>query len=267
VNELIKSLDILAIAVAKAAILKDKKLQQPTEKALIELGKKLLHTKTKKEIDSLEIFAEGFENSKRKTRMVKVYDAYHMFEKMILVYGMDALITELSSKKHKSIIASVNAMKSGAKDMQWTNVGGQLMQTKTVQNLLSQIKTDSISEWDQVHEFYQTVSAKYIQQKTAHALAALELITGKKLESFKASTLNSLLDKHLENKTNITESILYTRAKDYKNPFRKMVYENEEEMNKVIGSIDNNSFILEQQEMLSTLQLTIADLKKQLKAK
>lgn len=46
-----------------------------------------------------------------------------------------------------------------------------------------------------------------------------------------------------------------------------MVYENEEEMNKVIGSIDNNSFILEQQEMLSTLQLTIADLKKQLKAK
>ena len=151
--------------------------------------------------------------------------------------------------------------------MQWTNVGGQLMQTKTVQNLLSQIKTDSISEWDQVHEFYQTVSAKYIQQKTAHALAALELITGKKLESFKASTLNSLLDKHLENKTNITESILYTRAKDYKNPFRKMVYENEEEMNKVIGSIDNNSFILEQQEMLATLQLTIADLKKQLKAK
>jgi hypothetical protein len=58
VNELIKSLDILAIAVAKAAMFKDKKLQASTEKALIELGKKLLQTKTKKEIDGLEIFAE-----------------------------------------------------------------------------------------------------------------------------------------------------------------------------------------------------------------
>jgi hypothetical protein len=46
-----------------------------------------------------------------------------------------------------------------------------------------------------------------------------------------------------------------------------MVYENEEEMNKVIGSIDNNSFILEQQAMLNNLSTTISELKKQLKAK
>jgi hypothetical protein len=267
VNELIQSLDILAIAVAKAAMAKDKKIQANSEKALIELGKKILHTKTKKEIDSLEIFAEGFENSKRKTRMVKVYDAYHMFEKMILVYGMDALVNEIASKKHKSIIATVNAMKSGAKDMQWTNVGGQLMPTKTVQTLLNQIKNDTIAEWDQVHEFYQNASAKYPQQKAAHALAALELITGRKLETFKTATLIDLLDKYLQIKVDITESILYTRSKDYKNPFRKMVYENEEEMNKVIGNIDNNSFINDQQAMLADLKLTIADLKKQLKAK
>jgi hypothetical protein len=75
------------------------------------------------------------------------------------------------------------------------------------------------------------------------------------------------LDKYLTIKTSITDSILYTRSKDYKNPFRKMVYENEAEMNKVIGNIDNNSFILEQQEMLKALTGTIADLKKQLKTK
>jgi hypothetical protein len=190
-----------------------------------------------------------------------------MFEKMILVYGMDALVTELSSKKHKSIIAAVNNLKSGAKDMQWTNVGGQLMPTKTVQSLINQIKTDSIGSWEEVHEFYQTASSKYPQQKIAHALAALEFITGKKLESFKTNTLVDLLEKYLTIKTSITDSILYTRSKDYKNPFRKMVYENEAEMNKVIGHIDNNSFILEQQEMLKVLTGTIADLKKQLKTK
>ena len=141
------------------------------------------------------------------------------------------------------------------------------MPTKTVQTLLSQIKTDIISEWDQVHEYYQTASAKYNTQKTAHALAALELITGKKLEQFKTATLIDLLDKYLTIKADITESILYTRSKDYKNPFRKMVYENEEEMNKVIGNIDNNSFIIEQQAMLDSLKVTIAELKKQLKSK
>jgi hypothetical protein len=142
-----------------------------------------------------------------------------------------------------------------------------LMPTKTVQSLINQIKTDNIGSWDEVHEFYQTASSKYPQQKIAHALAALEFITGKKLESFKTTTLVDLLDKYLAIKTSITDSILYTRSKDYKNPFRKMVYENEEEMNKVIGSIDNNSFILEQQAMLNNLSATISELKKQLKAK
>jgi hypothetical protein len=93
------------------------------------------------------------------------------------------------------------------------------------------------------------------------------LITGKKLEQFKTATLIDLLDKYLTIKADITESILYTRSKDYKNPFRKMVYENEEEMNKVIGNIDNNSFIIEQQAMLDALKLSIAELKKQLKSK
>ena len=267
VNELMKGRDVIALAVAKAQLLKEKKSTTITEDQLIQLGYKLLTTKTKKEIDQLDVFVEGFENSKRKTRLVKVYDAYHMFEKMILMYGMDALVNELSSKKHKSIIAAVNGLKSGAKDMQWTNVGGQLMQTKTVQNLLNQIKNDQISSWDEVHDFYQTASSKYTQQKTAHALAALELITGKKLESFKTTTLVDLLDKYLAIKTNITESILFTRSKDYKNPYRKMVYENEEEMNKVIGKIDNNSFILEQQAILQDVTTTITDLKKQLKTK
>jgi hypothetical protein len=46
-----------------------------------------------------------------------------------------------------------------------------------------------------------------------------------------------------------------------------MVYENEAEMNKVIGSIENNSFILEQNELLDQLKLNITILKKQLKAK
>jgi len=267
VNEMVKSLDIMALAVAKAYTEKDKKQSNTTDKALIEMGKKLLATKTKKEIDSLAIFAEGFENSKRKTRLIKVYDAYHSFEKMILVYGMDTLVETLVNNKSKDLLATIHALKPSTKEMDWTNVGGQLMPNKSVQTLLTQIKDDTITEWDEVHAYYQKASSKYTQQKAAHALACLEIITGDKLSSIKTASLSVHIDRYLSIKSDITHSILYTRAKDYKNPFRKMVYENEAEMNKVIGSIENNSFILEQNELLVQLKLNISNLKKQLKTK
>jgi hypothetical protein len=46
-----------------------------------------------------------------------------------------------------------------------------------------------------------------------------------------------------------------------------MVYENESEMNAVIGSLKDNSFIKDQQEALSKLEIKILDLKKELKTK
>jgi hypothetical protein len=267
VNELISSLDIMAAAVAKAQLTKEKKKAEIETQSLIEIGRKILATKSKKEIDALDIFVEGFENSKRKTRLVKVYDAYHIFEKMIFVYGMDALVKELQNKSSKNIIASVQAMKPNSKEMAWTNVGGQLMPNKTVQNLLTQIKNDSLESWDDVHAFYAATSAKYPQQKAAHALACLELITKEKLSAIKVKTLKEFFEKYIAIKSDITKSILHARSKDYKNPFRKMVYENEAEMNKVIGSLDKNSFIIEQNNMLEELILTMEGFNASLKTK
>jgi hypothetical protein len=54
------------------------------------------------------------------------------------------------------------------------------------------------------------------------------------------------------------KSIFDSRAKDYSNPFRKMVYDNNEEMNKVLGRLEDNSFI---QHQLADLEL----MKKQVK--
>ena len=55
------------------------------------------------------------------------------------------------------------------------------------------------------------------------------------------------------------KGILESRAKDYTNPFRKMVYETNEEMNKVIGKLEDNTFI---QQQLAELEL----MKKQVKS-
>jgi hypothetical protein len=41
----------------------------------------------------------------------------------------------------------------------------------------------------------------------------------------------------------MVKGIFDSRAKDYHNPFRKMVYETRRQMEAVIGKLDDNSFI------------------------
>ncbi|HQW93921.1 MAG TPA: hypothetical protein PKY28_12520, partial [Ferruginibacter sp.] len=55
------------------------------------------------------------------------------------------------------------------------------------------------------------------------------------------------------------KGIFDSRAKDYSNPFRKMVYDTTEEMDNVLGRLEDNSFI---QQQLADLEL----MKKQVKA-
>jgi hypothetical protein len=50
------------------------------------------------------------------------------------------------------------------------------------------------------------------------------------------------------------KGIYESRAKDYTNPFRKMVYDTEDEMNTVLGKLEDNSFIQQQYAALDELK-------------
>jgi len=119
-----------------------------------------------------------------------------------------------------------------------------------VEGLLNKIKSGEIESWNQVHKFYETESGKYNSRKDLHALSSLERLTKKSLSNLSATQFIKWLNTYLEIKKDITIRIQNTRAKDYANPFRKMVYENEAEMNAVIGSIADNSFIKEQKKCI-----------------
>ncbi len=58
----------------------------------------------------------------------------------------------------------------------------------------------------------------------------------------------------------MVDGIYSSRAKDYKNPFRKMVYETNAEMNKVLGRLEDNSFIKQEKAALEQYRKTIAAL-------
>jgi NDP-sugar pyrophosphorylase family protein len=267
VNELIKGRSIIAIAVAKAQLLKEKKSINITEDKLALLGFKLLTTKTKKEIDQLDVFVEGFENSKRKTRLVKCYDAFAIFEKMIFMYGMDQLIVKLTQNGLKNLHTKIKAIKTTSAAMDWMNIGGQLIPSKSVQTMLQQIKTDKLNHWDEVHQFYQQETDKYLAKKNTHALHCLEFIQGESISGLSVKKINAWLDRYQAIKEEVTGKIKSSREKDYTNPFRKMVYENQAEMDAIVGDLNDNSFIAQQEGDLIQLNTFIGTIKKALKAK
>jgi hypothetical protein len=264
VNELFKAREIIAIAVANAHLKKEKQPELEDESKLMALGVKLLATKQKKEIDALEIVVKGFENSKRKVKLIKSYDAYHIFEKIIFTYGIEAAIRFTDSKKGKNKINALQELKLDLENLTWINIGGQLIPEKKVKGLIQKIKSSDIENWNQVHKFYETESDKYNSRKDLHAMSCLEKLTQKSFSKISTNQFINWLDTYLEIKKDITLRIQNTRAKDYANPFRKMVYENEAEMNTVIGNLADNSFIKEQKNVLKQLETKIAGLKKEL---
>ena len=56
----------------------------------------------------------------------------------------------------------------------------------------------------------------------------------------------------------MVENIYKSREKDYLNPFRLMVYGNEKEMDKVVGSLHDNPFILHEQASLDRYKKRVA---------
>lgn len=78
-------------------------------------------------------------------------------------------------------------------------------------------------------------------------------------KQFTPALFKQLLQQTIITKEWMCKGIYNSRAKDYSNAFKKMVYDTNEEMNKVVGRLEDNSFI---QQQLGELE----DMKKQVKA-
>jgi hypothetical protein len=236
-----------------------------TREEYIEKGKQLLDEKNPV-VHELEIIAEGFENARRKTVITKIQKAYTLFKEMIVYYGCNHLVALAEDNNVTSLAGLVALISSEDFTRQsWLNVGGQLIPTDTVNAFRKEVREGGITSWDGVHAWYQQQGAHYARQKTLHALASLQEVTGINLRELDISVWQTLLDVTVNTKEWITNAIYTSRAKDYANPYRKMVYDNEKEMEKVTGSLDGNNFIKMQQQELEDFSVKIAGLKERIK--
>jgi hypothetical protein len=137
------------------------------------------------------------------------------------------------------------------------------MPQTSLNTLLKGIKTGAIKSWDEVHEFYNKNSQLYQEQKLQHSFASLIEVLNITPNDLTKQLFNQLLKQTLDTKEWMVKEIYESRAKDYRSEFRKMVYETKKEMDKVLGSFADNSFILQQKKELLLFKKTISGLLKQ----
>ena len=63
----------------------------------------------------------------------------------------------------------------------------------------------------------------------------------------------------------MAKGIYDSKAKDFANPYRQMVYDSTEEMDAVVGKLADNSFVNDQVVALAKFKKNIAVFKKQIK--
>jgi hypothetical protein len=264
INEMFRALELMESATEKAYAVHEAGTfrstgANTTGKLLLKGGQKI--------VNDLVITIDNIENGKRKVVLLKVLQGYQAYTEMIIHFGITQLLGFIKQQGFKTFEEMQASLPAAPVRNEWLNIGGQLMPATEVENLKQKIKTGKIRSWDTVHEFYRLQGEKYPQQKLKHALASLGEITGLRIKKMDPYQFTNLLNAAIATKEWMTRCIHDSRAKDYTNPFRKMVYESFAEMNTVTGRLQDNSFINQQISELENFKKEITALKKKFRLK
>jgi hypothetical protein len=260
VNEVVHALALLEQFTGLALARQSAKPTKYSEAELQEMGASLLEH-SPGQAEALEILADGWENTDRKVRLVKVAQARAVFRELIGHYAAGLLMRFIEERKIGSYTELVAALPAAGQTLpSWVNVGGQLIRESELEKFIGMIHNGKIRNWEQVHQWYGHQAGHYATDKLVHALAALKVVKGIAVRKDGPEALGHLLRQSVATREQLTKEIYESRAKDYSNPFRKMVYTSTEEMNAVVGRLQDNGFIRQEREALRKYRAAVEEI-------
>lgn len=221
--------------------------------------------KTVEEDETGTAIVKGWENNHRPTLITKIPEATKIFKEMIRLYAGTQLIEHISNKKIAGFDDLKRSLSAKTSRSKWSNIGGQLIRSSEVLELRNAVKKGKVKNWDELHDFYILQGKNYESDKLDHAYTSLLEILNITSKQFTPDVLKALFNQVIETKSWMSKGIYKSRAKDYTNPFRKMVFDNMEEMNKVTGKLEDNSFIQSQLKELDDFKKSINGIQKAFK--
>ncbi len=204
-----------------------------------------------------EATTNGIENTNRFSRIIKVPQSIKIFKEVVQYYGMITLLEHYQQNNFTNFDNFKKSLPASITRASFMNIGGQLIKAATVNKIKEDIKDDTINSWTDMHNRYKAEGTVYSTDLLEHAYCSLLEILNITTKQFTSELYKDLLQQTVAIKQWMTEGILKSREKDYTNPYRKMVYENNEEMNKVIGKLEDNSFIQGQFEELEEFKCLV----------
>jgi hypothetical protein len=198
--------------------------------------------------------AQDLERHSRGAVILKPRQAYLAYRQMLRFYAVKALIAYLELHPALTFKALAETMRSedtltetaSARVTEWVNLGGQVTPAFRVDELRRRIREgmgqpDGAISWNDIHGFYDAMDEAYGEDKVRHAWAVLRLLLGGNEPDAAAFKQNALAA--LEIRRWMAEQVYRSRAKDYKDPFRGITYRNQAEMEQVVGTPEDNSFV------------------------
>lgn len=223
----------------------------PAHDLLRAKGRELLSSETE-EVDKLAIFANAWENSKRNVRLVKVRQAYRVYQRLLQYYPVKCLVEMLDSRQPVNFNHFATFFPKQDLSYKWINVGGQLVLEKDLNRLVEDIKRGAITSWKKIHDRYQTLGESYEKTKTIHAFSLALLAGQQDFSQMSPLVFKDMLEKAKSLRIWLSEQTYLSRKKDYDNPFRNMVYQDSDERDEVLGALEQNSFIIKDREDCET---------------
>lgn len=204
----------------------------------------------------------GWENDNRKTIIIKIPQALKMYRELVQYYGMCALICELKESTAANFETFKESLPVKVKRSEWLNVGGQLMKASSVKKLKADIISETLKSWNDIHDRYKEEGKNYVHDVLEHAYSCLLEILNITTKQFTPLLFKKLLSETVATREWMVAGIYQSREKDYNNPYRKMIYDNNEEMNVVLGKLEDNAFIQSQYEALDLFKKEINKIEK-----
>jgi len=205
--------------------------------SVAEMSSKILQGEAVRKIN-----CNHFENSKREQVVIKPLEATLAYRQMLHYYAVKTIVEFFDSKPELDYKGICDLLGENERVKDWVNFGGQIVPAFRVDKLRKEIGEGKYKNWDEIHHVYDLWNQEYPLDKCRHAWAVLEFLRGADetpdIETFKKE-LTLVLDIHHW----IEEQIYESRAKDYRNQFKKATFRNQAEMEQVLGKPEDNSFI------------------------
>lgn len=239
-EEMLQAMERLEVWTAQASLRRrGEAADDMPDSWLAAIGRRLLLGADDQTAD-LEILGEGLENSRRNVVILNARRGYHAYREMLHYYAMKNLLdywkTNSAATRETMLVRL-----SGPSQHEWVNLGGQLVPDEEVTRLRAEIRSGKLRSWPEIHQRYDELWNAYPLQKQRHSLATLLTVLG--VRQLTAERWQSAVEEAIRIQEYLCEQVFLTRRKDDEDPFREMTFRNHAEMQAVLGTAEDNSFV------------------------